>query len=393
VSHDAIPARGPMHLHLDALGGLAGDMFVAALLDLAPELETRARDVAHRVHPGLDIARAPGTDSGIAGSRLTITLPSRTDKRAPRHYADYDELLRLAAPSPAVATRARDILRRLAEAEARVHGLPLPMVHFHEIADWDSIADILLSAWLIETLVIASASAAPLPTGSGRVTTQHGPMPVPAPATLELLKGVPVFDDGIAGERVTPTGAAILAHLAPSPRLPAHTVIAKAIGYGLGTRRMPGIANALRATLWQASEDRVESVGVIGFAVDDQTGEDLAVGLDRLRAAPGVLDVLQLPALGKKGRMAARIEIICRSEHLDRVAELCLLETTTIGVRLHYERRLVLPRRVAERHGLRIKSATRPDGSDTIKAEMDDVAPAGNHAERQKARRRLEDPS
>lgn len=379
-----------LHLHLDPLGGLAGDMFIAALLDLQPQLEQPAQDVARRAHPQLALERTGASDGGLRGSRVRI-LPPASGGHASHHYGDYDALLARAAPDEATARRARDILRRLGEAEARVHGVPLEAVHFHELADWDSVGDILVAAWLVQTLDISSTSAAPLPLGSGRVTTEHGTMPVPAPATFELMRGLPVVDDGIAGERVTPTGAAILAHLAPQRQLPLGAQRVMSVGYGLGTRRLAGIPNALRASLWEGGRPAGASIGVVSFAVDDQTSEDLAVGLDHIRAADGVLDVLQIPAMGKKGRMTARIEILCARERLEAIAELCLSETSTIGVRLREESRIVLRRETAETDGVRRKRVTRPDGSETAKVEMDDLATQGGYAARQRRRRLAED--
>lgn len=374
-----------VHLHLDALGGLAGDMFIAALLDLRPDLEPEAQQVVRRAHAGLALERSDARDGGLRGSRVRIVKPD-AGGHGPRHFGDYDALLARAAPDDATAARARDILRRLGEAEAHVHGVALSEVHFHEIADWDSVGDILVAAWLLQVLAVVSASAGPLPLGAGLIKTQHGPMPVPAPATLQLLRGVPMIDDGIAGERVTPTGAAILAHLEPESRLPAAAQQTIAIGYGFGTRRLPGIANTLRASLWQQASGRDDWIGIVSFAVDDQTGEDLAAGLDHIRAAQGVVDVLQLPAFGKKGRLTARIEVLCAREQLDAVASLCLAETATIGVRLREERRIVLPRESIERHGVRFKRVTRPGGARTTKPEMDDLAAAGDYATRTRRR-------
>ena len=384
-------AAGPLHLHLDALGGLAGDMFIAALLDARPELEAPARALAQVIGPGLDLRCEAARDGGIRGTRIRFAVAD--GGHGPHHYREYAALVAGAAPDTGARARALDILRRLGEAEAHVHGIPLEEVHFHEVADWDSVADILLAAWALERLGIASASAAPLPLGSGRVRTAHGVMPVPAPATAELLRGAPVIDDGIPGERVTPTGAAILAHLGPGSGLPPGPCRLVAAGYGFGHRTLPGIANALRATLFVPAGatngcSNGEAVGVVAFAVDDQTPEDLAVGLDRVRAADGVLDVLQLPAFGKKGRMTASIEVLCRPEKLEKVARLCLAETATLGVRLREERRLILPREAQERGGIRLKRTRRPDGSETVKAEMDDVSDAGDFAAR--ARRRAE---
>ena len=381
------------HLHLDPLGGLAGDMFVAALLDAAPDLLPEAQALAARIGPGVGIDAVEQRDHGMRGRHLAVTLPE--SRRGPRHYGEYQALLAELAPDPGVARRAEDILRRLGEAEAAVHGVTLAQVHFHEISDWDSIADVLLAALCLERLGVTSASTSALPLGGGRVETEHGPMPVPAPATLILMQGLPVVDDGIPGERVTPTGAAILAHLQPAPALPAGRMRLDRVGHGLGTRRMEGVSNLLRAGLWtqEAAEDR-DRVGVISFHVDDQTGEDLAVGLANLRRREDVLDVLQLPAFGKKGRMMSRIELICRHAAIEEVARACFAETTTSGLRLREETRMLLPRdaQPVQVDGREIGTKTRQlaTGSRITKAEMDDLAPAGDHAARQSLRRRAE---
>lgn len=383
------------HLHLDPLGGIAGDMFVAALLDAAPELLPEAQALAARIGPGVGIEAVEQKDHGMRGKHLSVTLPE--SRRGPRHYGDYQALLADLAPDAGVAARAEDILRRLGEAEAAVHGVTLADVHFHEISDWDSIADVALAALCLERLGVASTSASALPLGGGRVQTEHGQMPVPAPATLLLIQGLPVIDDGIGGERVTPTGAAIMAHLRPAPALPPGTMRLGRVGHGLGTRRIEGISNLLRVGLWHPAPARDrDMVGVIGFHVDDQTGEDLAVGLANLRAHADVLDLLQWPAFGKKGRMTSRIEVICRRAALDAVAAACFAETTTIGLRLREERRRLLPRAAGqsrvEGHGIGIKTRQLPGGGQMTKAEMDDLAPAGDHAARQDLRRRAERP-
>lgn len=383
------------HLHLDPLGGIAGDMVVAALLDAAPELLPEAQALAARIGPGVGIEPVEQRDHGMRGKHLAVTLPET--RRGPRHYGEYQALLAELAPDAGVARRAEDILRRLGEAEAMVHGVTLAQVHFHEIADWDSIADVLLAALCLERLGIVSASTSPLPMGGGRVQTEHGQMPVPAPATLLLMQGFPVIDDGVAGERVTPTGAAILAHLRPTPALPATAMQLQRVGHGLGTRRMEGVSNLLRAGLWraEATPDR-DVVGVISFHIDDQTGEDLAVALANLRAREDVLDLLQIPAFGKKGRMMSRIEVICRREAAETVAKACFAETTTIGLRLREERRMLLPRQSDHREidgrAIGIKTRQLPEGGRLTKAEMDDLAPSGDHAARQSLRRRAERP-
>lgn len=383
-----------VHLHLDALGGLAGDMFLAAMLDARPDLVEPARALAGRIGPGVVLRLEEGRDKGLRGARVGFDLPS--PEGGPRHYADYRRTLAEAAPDAATAARALDILERLGLAEARVHGVELADVHFHEVADWDSVADILLAAFVIERAGVTSASASALPVGGGRIDTAHGSLPVPAPATLALLAGAHMHDDGQPGERVTPTGAAIFAHLAPSRHLPPGAHRPRATGYGLGRRTFPAVANALRLVLWSGDADAVpghDRIGVITFAVDDQSPEDLAVGLDKVRAADGVLDVFQMSAIGKKSRMASRIEVLCRPERVEDVARLCFRETTTIGLRVSTESRAVLRRRIEtvehEGRSFRVKRSERPGDGTSAKVESDDLAHVDGAGRRAAIRRAI----
>lgn len=386
-----------VHLHLDPLGGLAGDMFLAALLDAHPE---HAEDTFAAMRAaGLPEAwrtRLVRHDDGVLGGhRVVVEGPADAPGGPPAHFADIRAGLQAAPLDPAVRERAIAILTGLAAAEAAVHGVAVDEVHFHELADWDSIADVVGAAWLIEALAPRSWSVAPLPVGGGRIETRHGPLPVPAPAAARLLQGFVVHDDGIAGERVTPTGAAILRHLAPASHLPPGQWRLVSTGHGFGTRRLRGVSNVLRVVTYQGEVTgrADERVAVIAFEVDDQSAEELAAGLDALRRAAGVLDVVQLPAFGKKGRLATQIQVLARPETLDATIDRCFAETTTIGLRWRIEARAVLAREVvtvaAPDGEVEVKVVTRPDGARTAKAEIDRVA-AGGHAARAEKRRAAE---
>jgi hypothetical protein len=306
-------------------------------------------------------------------------------------------MLEAAPLDGAVRARAVAILTSIAEVEAEVHGIPVDRVHFHEIADWDSIADVVGAGSLIDWLGAPSWSVAPLPLGRGRIETAHGALPVPAPATAKLLQGLPVLDDGIGGERVTPTGAAIVKHLAPAAAPPATAHLLAGEGTGFGTRKLPGLANALRVLGFRRAEDGkgVERIAIIAFEVDDQTPEDLAVGLDNLRALDGVLDVVQSPAFGKKGRVLAAVRLLVRSDAAGRAIDACFHETATIGLRCGLTDRVTLSRRTAGADGglgaARVKLVDRPGGRLSAKAEIGDVAgDPGGHAGRQARRRAAE---
>jgi uncharacterized protein (TIGR00299 family) protein len=385
-------ASGTVHLHLDTLGGLAGDMFIAAMLDACPDLIKPAQDVAARIGPGIGLRLTNGHDKGLRGARVVFDFPGA--EAAPRHYDDFRRTLIDAAPDEGSRRRALDILERLGVAEARVHGIDLSDVHFHEVADWDSIADILLAGFLLEQAGVSTASASALPVGGGRVQTEHGPLPVPAPATLELLSGAPMVDDGQAGERVTPTGAAIYAHLGPTGHLPAGPWASRGSGYGFGQRALPGMANALRLVFWSSEASDHDRIGVISFAVDDQIPEDLAIGLENIRATEGVVDVLQIGAIGKKSRMTARIEVLCRPDRIEEIAQICFRETTTIGLRMSCDFRAILPRRseTADHEGrsYRVKTVVRPGGTNTSKVESNDLSDIEDASHREALRRTLQ---
>lgn len=377
------------HLHLDPIGGIAGDMFAAALLDLAPDFDPTSLLEAIGLPATIRVRREATTERGFAGSRLAI----RGEAAPPAIGAT--ELLTLVGTSrlpTQVRARTLDMLERLAVAEAAVHGLTVSEVHFHELASWDTLIDLSLAAGLVEALGIASSSIGPLPLGGGTVASAHGAMPVPAPATAQLLRGFRFIDDGVAGERVTPTGAAILAHLEPKPTVPPSATLL-AVGAGFGTRRLPDRANQLRIMLFTPLADVVhaDQVALIRFEIDDQTGEDLAVGLDRIRTSDGVLDVVAWPVFGKKGRIASAIQVLAEPAALNRTIEACFSQTTTIGLRHEFVSRSVLERAATTVEGLPAKEVIRPGGQRTRKVEADALAGrAVDAGERERVRQSLQ---
>jgi uncharacterized protein (TIGR00299 family) protein len=298
----------------------------------------------------------------------------------------------------ATAERAVDIFEHLAKAEGQVHGIQPEAVTFHELGAADSIADIVAAASLIEAVASATWSVGPLPLGGGIVRTAHGPLPVPAPAVALLLPGFDMVDDGLPGERVTPTGAAILRHLGCVPRGGLRGMLDRT-GIGFGSRKLPGMSNVLRALAFNASIARQpvsshRELAVIEFEVDDQSPEDLATGLERIRSSDGVHDVIQVSALGKKGRMTAHIQVLARPDALANATDACFRETTTIGLRTHIVQGRVLPRQIHEVSvdgtAVRVKSVERPGGR-TSKAESDDSTALPGHGARTRLRRQAEE--
>jgi hypothetical protein len=387
-----------MHIHLDPIGGMAGDMFAAAMLDCNRDWQTPLYEAIRGsgLTPDLEVCALQHNDGSLTGHRFEVKQPTSLDRHHHRWH-DIRERLHNSGLETAVKERAIAIFELLAEAEAEVHGSSVDEVTFHEVGAWDSIADIVAAAWLIERNGATTWSCSPLPLGRGRVVSAHGLLPIPAPATALLIKGFPVFDDGVEGERITPTGAAILKHLNPSfePRMPPSVMLGR--GYGFGTKTFPGFSNVLLVSLFDLQRSRAADsrVAVCEFEVDDQTPEDLAIGLERLRELPGIFDVTQAPVFGKKGRLSMRIQVLGDVSQIDAILDKCMTETTTLGVRWHTVNRATLVRDETSHalHGeqVRVKRAERPDGVRTRKVEMADLAAApGGHAGREQRRREVD---
>ena len=420
------------HLHLDPVGGLAGDMFAAALLDLDPTLlaglPAALRDAGLALD--VDVALIEERDEVFVGKRFVVKDPREQGRPLPGRF-----VLTTTSPHPHVPwagikaglensalpagarARALAIFSLLADAEAGVHGVAVSDIAFHEVGAQDSIADIVTAALLVERLAQKhgglTVSCSSLPIGSGRVTTAHGELPVPAPATLRLLQGLTVHDDGRPGERVTPTGAAIIRHLVggvPQTRRPSGVV--GPVGTGFGTKRFSGMSNILRASLILPTSGLASTATsnaastptsvedepgwlrrelcVLRFEVDDQSPEDLAIGLDHLREVPGVLEVTTASLVGKKGRLTLRVEVLTELDAKDRAIRACLLETTTLGLRVSHVERVELARDEHTVQGVRVKRASRPGGGATQKADIDDIKD-GDRATRQRRRQRAEE--
>ncbi|MFK7889220.1 MAG: LarC family nickel insertion protein [Granulosicoccus sp.] len=375
------------HIHLDMVGGIAGDMFVCAMLDLFPGIvancfaDLEKSGVLDYVTASLD----DGECSGLVVKRFTVEVDCK-QKRSVSLYRDLRAFLQGSRLDTQVKNRSLALLRQLAEAESTVHGVSIDNVHFHEVADWDSIADLVAASSIIERCEVATWSCSPVPLGSGQVNTEHGVLPVPAPAAIALLEGFEVCDDAESGERVTPTGAAILRHLMldddgnlfPQRARPGGTL--RGAGVGAGQRILRDRPNILRCTLIQSHRQQfphsVDEVYELTFAIDDMTPEELAVSIDHIRNTVGVLDVSSSPAIGKKGRAVFNVSILCSPESEERVSCVCFEQTTTLGIRLQLIKRRILHRNelVAkdDTGEAWVKFAERPGGG-TGKVASDDL--------------------
>ena len=327
--------------YLDCYSGISGDMFLGAMLDAGLSLNTLKEALAGMSLAGYELTLEPFQDKGIRGSRFDVLMSGQD--RPTRHLSDIVTLFNASTLPPRVREVAFAIFQRLAEAEATVHGTSIEEVHFHEVGAIDAIIDIAGAAIAIETLGITQLYASPLPLTSGHVQTTHGLLPVPAPATLEILGrvGAPWRPCPTEGELVTPTGAAILATLA---RFETPAIAIDKVGYGFGRKQFPW-PNCLRLCLGRAQgaiQDQAAEtdwVTVIETNIDNMSGELLGALMERLLAA-GALDVSYTPMQMKKNRPAIMVTVICPVEQGDALAQLLLRETSTLGVRIQQMQRL-----------------------------------------------------
>jgi hypothetical protein len=242
-----------------------------------------------------------------------------------------------------VKKKSMAIFESLARVEGHIHNLPPDQVHFHEVGAVDSIIDIVGAVYALEILGIERLVVSPLPLGSGFVKTAHGRIPVPAPATLALLKGVPVLNSGVQQEMVTPTGAPLATGLAASFG-PMPPMVVQNVGYGVGSRELRDRPNLLRIIIGHEEHGKqTDTVVVLETNLDDMRPEGLGYLMERLLEA-GALDVVFLPAQMKKNRPGVQVQVIGSPEQKDRLMEIMVQETTTLGIRFRYSRRMVLER-------------------------------------------------
>lgn len=390
----------PMHLHLDLVGGISGDMFIAAALDCFPEFaDELPLQIERAGFPGLvELNSGPHNDGVLSGYKFSVKPAEDAEGHHHRHYSEIRTLLDNSSLDEGTKDIAQQIFHIIAVAEAAIHDKPVEHIAFHEVGAWDSIADIVCASFLIDKLGVTSCSCSALPLGGGQVKTAHGMLPIPAPATALILKGFEFVDDGINGERITPTGAAILKYLAPGSR-PSGQLVNQ--GFGFGTKKFPRISNTLRmlvlnpTELSQAIETpwHSEIIHQLEFEIDDQTPEQLAAAIDQIHATEGVLDIIQYAAYGKKNRLCHGIRILFNGNSIDELITRCFQLTTTLGLRHTQVQRHVLNRQLSQvnlqSEQYRVKIADRP-GGETAKVEMEDLKNSESIAKQANIRRQLE---
>lgn len=466
-----------MHIHLDLLGGIAGDMFIAAMSNAFPTLKLRIEQViAEAGFSGVSIRFESWNDGVLIGTHFQVTEAGRSHDRhdehshqdsqqhsharepghspthehpdehphdfshlqaiqhthehkhphdyehlhtgqhsttahnhphdfAHLHTADsirtdhpqyenvyakarnhghahrtYEEIRQILINSrlpDRIREHSLNIFRIIGEAEAEVHGVPVELISFHEVGGWDSVVDVIGAACAIDYADGATWSCSSLPKGGGFIDSAHGKLPVPPPAVALILRGFVFHDDGVLGERITPTGAAILKYLNPALRLPSSLEL-KGVGYGFGSKKMPSLSNVLRVLFFESLPSEQQPIAQLNFEIDDMTGEELSICLDNLRAAEGVLDVTQSTVYGKKNRVVMSVQVLAKVELFEHVVNIILSSTTTLGVRHQIVARTVLPRAskalTVGDSNVRVKVAERPGGAKTAKVEIDDLS-------------------
>ena len=368
-------------LYIDCAMGAAGDMLTAALLELLEDQEGFLRELGEIGLHGVKITREPSVKCGITGTHISVSVGGVEedehlhdhhhhdhdhghhhhdhdhDHRHPDHDHDHSHdhhahhhahsgmgeiehrVSHLNLPDRVRA----DVLRvygLIAEAESHAHGVPVSEIHFHEVGTMDALADIAAVCLLMHKLNPDRVVVSPIHVGSGQVRCAHGILPVPAPATAYILRGVPIYGREIRGELCTPTGAALLKHFATEfGAMPPMSV--SAIGYGMGKKDFPA-ANCVRAMLGESS-DRGDKVLEISCNLDDMTGEEIGFAMEMLFEG-GALDVFTTAVGTKKNRPAVLLTALCRAEDEKKMTDLLLRHTTTLGIRMCEKRRVTLSR-------------------------------------------------
>jgi uncharacterized protein (TIGR00299 family) protein len=365
--------------YLDCSSGISGDMFLGALIDAG--LEARELlDELKKVPLGFyRFKRTRALRGGLAGTRIEIEIP---EPQPHRHLSDIEAMIGQAELAGSAKEMALRTFRRLGEAEAKLHHMPIEHVHFHEVGAVDAIVDIVGTCVGLELMGVSRLTCSPLNLGSGRVEAAHGTLPVPAPATAELLKGIPVYSSGVEGELVTPTGAALVSTLA-SDFGPMPAMKAERIGYGAGQRELPHQPNLARLSIGEETEVSKaqpgapgdEIVCIIETNLDDMSPQLFGYLVERALAA-GALDVTCTPLEMKKSRPGFQVSVIAKPEDADALANLVFDETTTLGLRIYEARRKTLQREwvsVETEYGpVRLKVARREGRIVNVAPEYDD---------------------
>src|SRR5213594_4752344 len=330
-------------VYFDCPSGAAGDMIMASLLDAGVSVDALRAELGKLPLTGWELVVREVRKGAFRATKVDVAI----DHHAHHHHRTLGDIVAILEASTlrdSVKDKARRIFTRLAEAEARVHGTTTDQVHFHDVGAVDAIVDVTGGVIALELIGARAIHVSALPIGGGFVEGAHGRIPIPGPGTAELLRGFPVVDTGVKAELVTPTGAAILTTLALSAgRMPAMMVAA--VGYGAGTRDLPGIPNVLRCFVGETVDASPgdETILQVETTIDDMSPQLYEPLIERLFEA-GALDVFLQPVVMKRGRPGVVVTTLCAPDRIDDLSRVLFEETSTIGVRWSERRRTRLPR-------------------------------------------------
>ena len=340
-------------LYLDCGMGAAGDMLTAALLELFPHPEKMVEALNALGVPGVRYQRELTQKCGITGTHMHVYVGDTEEgEHSHAHHEHHDHphssmeqlehWIGHIQASDGVKNNIRAVYNRIAQAESAVHGVSIQEIHFHEVGSLDALADVTAVCYLMEQLGNPTVYASPVHVGSGHVSCAHGILPVPAPATAEILKGIPIYGGQILGELCTPTGAALLKQfVAGFGNMPVMTP--QAVGYGMGKKDF-AMANCVRAVLGSDSRDGTDSIVELRCNLDDLTAEDIGFAMEQLLRA-GAPEVFSTPIGMKKNRPGTMLTVLCRAGQREEMVRLLLRHTSTLGIRESVCRRFTLTRR------------------------------------------------
>lgn len=337
-------------LYLDCGMGAAGDMLTAALLELFPHPEKMVEALNTLGVPGVRYQRELTQKCGITGTHMHVYVGDTEEGEHSHAHHDHphssmeqlEHWIGHIQASNGVKNNIRAVYNRIAQAESAVHGVSIQEIHFHEVGSLDALADVTAVCYLMEQLGNPTVYASPVHVGSGHVSCAHGILPVPAPATAEILKGIPIYGGQILGELCTPTGAALLKQfVAEFGNMPVMTP--QAVGYGMGKKDF-AMANCVRAVLGSDSREGTDSIVELRCNLDDMTAEDIGFAMEQLLRA-GAPEVFTTPIGMKKNRPGTMLTVLCRADQREEMVRLLLRHTSTLGIRESVCRRFTLTRR------------------------------------------------
>jgi uncharacterized protein (TIGR00299 family) protein len=367
-------------LYIDCGMGAAGDMLTAALLELLPNKDAFLKKLNSLGIPGVKFIAEKSVKCGIVGTHMRVVVHGEEETEAMHchHHGSMSDIRSIVSRLAIPAMVKLDILsvyEEIAQAESHVHGVPVEQIHFHEVGTMDAIADITAVCLLMHELNADRIIASAVHVGSGQVRCAHGILPVPAPATAQILRDVPIYGGSIKGELCTPTGAALLKHFVTQfGDMPAMKV--KAIGYGMGKKDFER-ANCVRVLLGE-SQETLEGIWELSCNVDDMTGEQIGFALETL-LEKGALDVFTIPVGMKKSRPGILLTVLCKEGDKEKMVSLIFKHTTTLGIREKFCTRYTLQRKVetvGTPYGIVRKKISSGYGIQRSKYEYEDIVKA-----------------